>query len=143
MFYRFDNKIVNFDSVSYIRRDGNMYKFNMCYPVTPYHDHDSIISDYVNVFADTAEIAREIEGVIEKLEWIDIDPRRSRVINPSKISFVKFDDKNSRIIVNVSTSISLKKINNKWTSDFVYFTYDNKDEYEKNIQIISNLLSID
>ena len=144
-FFMYNDKIVNLDSVTNIIFENNKCIFNLDYSVSLNTNVDKLIPDYVYFYIrdeDMEDVKKQIEG----FGWLkSSNPFNKRIVNPSKISFVKFEEsknfnKKNRIIINLRNSVSFNRDMFRKTSDFVYFDYDNYSEYIKEVARITDFL---
>jgi hypothetical protein len=102
-----------------------------------------MIPDYVEFYPDNNNDVNYINNKILELGWLEnLDPKGQVIVNPSKIAFVKYDDARNRIILNLTCSASLKHDYYSLTSDFVYFTYPDEQEYNIMCNILKDMLNI-
>jgi hypothetical protein len=143
VFIKYKDKAVNTDIVTHISIYENKWVFHLNYQISSPHNELKKIPDYVEFYPDNNSDVDFIDGKISSLNWIsNLDPRGQVIVNPSKIGFVKYDDERNRIILNLTCSASLKHDYSTLTSDFVYFTYQNKQEYNIMCDILKDELKI-
>jgi len=150
MFLRYKEKIVNTDSVTNIVIEGNKIIYNLDYGVSLQDRKDRIIPDYVYMVINDPLELQIIKDKINTLNWISSDfgnydrnnnyRANNRIVNPELISFVKFDERNSRIIFNLRNSISFNRDFDQRTSDFVYFDHTSIEDFEDEQDRISLIL---
>ena len=140
MFIEHDDKIVNTEAVTNIVIEGSKIIFNLDYGVSLQNDVDRIIPDYVYMVIRNEEDFNDIKAKIDSLNWIKSEfgnfdnhgnyRNNNRIVNPKAISFLKFDDRKSRIIFNLRNSVSFNRDFSQKTSDFVYFDHTEVNDYE-------------
>lgn len=130
-----DNKILNLKNVSNIFVDldydgAGKVIFNMNYSVKIFGG--KITPDYVYWLFSSRKELEEIKNIFEpKISgWIFPKALDQRYINPSCVSSIVTDKYKNRVIFNLNYAISHPKdINNKMTSDFVFFNFESFEEY--------------
>lgn len=150
MYISHDNKIVNTDSVTNVVVEENKLIFNLDYSVSLDDNPDKIIADYVYMYFNNISEYNSILGQIGTLGWLTSEfgnydfngnyRSNNRIVNPKMISFVKFEEKKKRIILNLRTSVSRNKNIDEKTSAFVFFDHMNKDDYLDEVDRITKIL---
>ena len=150
MFLSNEDKMVNTDSVTNIVIEGNKVIFNLDYGISLQGDDAHIIADYVYMIVKDPGALEQMKQDIKSLNWIDsnfgaedyknVYRDNNRVVNPDAISFVKFDNRKSRIIFNLRSSVSFKRNIYQKTSDFVYYDHSYIDDFEDEKIRITNIL---
>ena len=146
----YENKIVNMDSVTNVVVEENKLIFNLDYSVSLDSNPDKIIADYVYMnFINISEY-NDILEKIGTLGWLDSEfgnydfndnyRANNRIVNPKMISFVKFEERKQRIILNLRTSVSRNKNVHEKTSAFVFFDHIKKDDYLDEVDRITKIL---
>ena len=71
-----------------------------------------------------------------------------KIVNLSKVSNIAFDtyvNHNQvriwKIIFNMSYSVSLKNQPNKLIPDYIYFVYEDKNQYQKTVNVLNGLIN--
>ena len=71
-----------------------------------------------------------------------------KIVNLGKVSNIAFDtyiNHNQvriwKIIFNMSYSVSLKNQTNKLIPDYIYFVYEDEDQYQKTVDVLNNLIN--
>ena len=150
MFLENEDKVVNTDAVTNIVIEGNKVIFNLDYGVSLQDNVDKIIPDYVYMIVKDPEDLKRMKADIDSLNWITSEfgnydrnnnyRANNRIVNPEAISFLKFDDRKSRVIFNLRNSISFNRDVYQRTSDFVYFDHTNDEDYNVERERITNIL---
>jgi len=142
MFIKYkDNKIVNLNNVSniYIDRQahdgrGNAGKviFNMNYSVKIFDG--KYTPDYVywmfNNERELQDIIDMFEARIEYARWIMPVEDDQRYINVNCVSSIALDDSKNRVIFNLNYNVTHPKDMNKLTSDFVFYTFSDRNTFK-------------
>jgi len=150
MFLESGDKVVNTDSVTNIVIEGNKVIFNLDYGVSLQENIDKIIPDYVYMIIKNDEELADMKAQIDTLGWLtstfgNYDRNNNyrannRIVNPSAISFIKYEGRKNRIIFNLRNSISFNREVYKKTSDFVYFDHVETSDFENECTRISAIL---
>ena len=134
MFIKYkDEKIVNLDNVSniFVDEKGQKVIFNMSYSVKIFGN--KITPDYVywpyNNLSELNDIKKKFLYNIGT--WIHPIEEGQRYVNTNCISSIVTDEYKNRVIFNLNYNISHPKEENKLTSDFVFFNFDNRESYQK------------
>lgn len=146
-----ENKIINLSRVSNI---GIIYEpkpkivFNMDYAVTLRSKHtqeEKLISDYVYWDAISMDDLYEMKEFIDSqtVDWVYYSDD-FRIINPTKISSVVFDEDQTqnryKIIFNLSHTVTMK--DGGLTSEFVYYRFNDKKSYSEYKEIVKDTLGV-
>lgn len=147
MFLQTNDRIVNLKNVSNINilNDKNRIVFNLNYNIEmPSNSWNSskMISDYVYWDAiSNADLEQNITHILRMPYFIEnfISSNDNNVfINLNEISSVKFSEKKTRVIFNLSNPVTFKDYdgNEKITSDFVYVNCYDLEDYKNYVEQI-------
>jgi hypothetical protein len=129
-----NEKMINLDNVSNIYVENNEIGkviFNMNYSVKIFGD--KVTPDYVYWNFKSAEELDYIKRTfLPKIEdWIKPVEEGQRYVNPTCVSSIGIDNAKNRVIFNLNYPVTHPKDNNKLTSDFVFFNFKNRDNFNQ------------
>ena len=150
MFLKNKNVIVNTDNTTSIMFENKKVIFNMNYGISLNHNIDHIIPDYVYFYCNNTEEVQEIKNKLDKSQWFTFEKsdNPNRWVNIKNISFIKDEVriKNNktkyRIIINLSSAVSLSNDIFARTSDAVYYDFTNEKEFIESYKNLNTLLKI-
>ncbi|MDD2505666.1 MAG: hypothetical protein PHF21_05330 [Bacilli bacterium] len=142
--FKFNDKILNLQACTSIGVNKSRLRivFNLSHSIEmfdPKLSKNIIVADYKYWDFDN-EIdfnagLQKVSSLIKVNEFFISSDKKHYFVNPDQLSYITFDDDNNRIIFNLSTSVT-KKTTGTLTNDYVFWTFNTKDEYLDNIKHI-------
>jgi hypothetical protein len=146
--FKFNGKILNLQACTSIGVNKSRLRivFNLSHSIEMFDSKLSkniIVADYKYWDFDN-EIdfnvgLSKVNSLIRVNNFFISTDKKHYFVNPDQLSYITFDDDNNRIIFNLSTSVT-KKTTGTLTNDYVFWTFNNKDEYLDNIKRIEDMI---
>lgn len=130
------DRIVNLKNVSFVVKEMSKLKiiFNLSYSIEL--EGKSLISDYIYWSYNSVEdLEKDYERIVTSGYFLEGPEEGLKLINLDKVSSLKFDAKNNRVIWNLNNAIThtIKPLSGEQreikTADFVYWDFEDKNKF--------------
>jgi len=138
-----DSKIVNLNQVSNIGVDTKKLRiiFNLKYSINVF---DKFTPDYVYFeYKDYNELKKAYNNLLELVrdDFLISKNENQRLVSKKCVSSINIIPEQKRIIFNLNYGITHPNDSEKITSDFVFWTFKNDENFQKEVENLNNSLN--